>query len=117
MGPGAETGAETGRTANLTRRATRPAIRAGRSSQREAHRNDEGEFAIGKLFRRARHRLGARQHGQRFLVERRGAGALHDAARQQAAFMIDGEGDPCDALLLVGARLLRVALEALDMGG
>src|SRR5262249_58694458 len=35
----------------------------------EEYRNDKSQFGSRKLIRRPRHRLGARQHGERFLVE------------------------------------------------
>ena len=83
----------------------------------EAHGNDEGQRAVRGVAGRLRHRLGAGQHIEGFLVERGRARALHDRAAQQVALAIDGEGDRRDALLMMRTGRRRIALEALEMGG
>jgi hypothetical protein len=83
----------------------------------EAHRNDERQFVVRNVGGRCRHRLGANQHSERFLIERCRSRALHDAARQQPALTVDREGDRRDPLLTARAGFRRVALETFDMGG
>ena len=50
--------------------------------------NDERQFVVRNFAGRCRHRLGASQHIQRFLIEHRRSRALHDAARQQPSLRV-----------------------------
>jgi hypothetical protein len=63
---------------------SKPATRlsVARSPDIEAHRNDKRQFVLWNVARRCGHRLGAPQHGERFLIEHRRPRAFHDAARQ-----------------------------------
>src|SRR6516225_4203475 len=82
----------------------------------EANGNNEGQCAIGRIARRLGHRLRAREHAERFLIEDRRPRTLHDTAAQQVPFMVDGEGDLRDTLLAACSRRRRVTLEAFEMG-
>ena len=61
-----------------------------------------------------RQRLGALDQRQRFLVERIGSGALHDAARHHAPLPVEAERKL--GLAEPAARLGRIALVALELG-
>src|SRR5260221_8773394 len=103
----------------LTAVRSEPAHGAGHlaSLDVEAHRNNKGQLGIGKLIWRSRHRLCARQHGQRFVIERRRSRALDDAAAQQMSLVIDRERDLGGALIAARTGFGRVAFEMFDMRG
>src|SRR5438067_6531723 len=84
-----------------------------RRGGRVADRHHERELVVADIGGRRRERLGAVRERQRFLVERGGAGALRNAAREQMPAPIDAEREPGRALLAGGAR--RIALVALEL--
>src|SRR6266700_324768 len=94
--------------------AREPAFALPSRRRRVADRHHERELVVKNIGGRRRERLRAAGERQRLFVERGGAGALHDAARQHTAVAVEAECEPRRALLAGGAG--RIALVALELG-